>query len=100
MPDYAHPEVLVEVGWLAAHLDDPAVRVIELGDDPLAYAGGHIPGAVFWDVYATILRPDLHTQDDPAAVAALLGQAGITPETTVVLVDGRMATGAWGFWFL
>src|SRR4051812_22721393 len=100
MAEYAHPEVLVDVPWLADHLADADVRVIEISDDALAYAGGHIPGAVFWDFYATILRPDLHTLDDPAAVATLLGQAGITPATTVVLVGGQVAGGAWGFWFL
>jgi thiosulfate/3-mercaptopyruvate sulfurtransferase len=97
--DYAHPEVLVDAHWLADHLNDRAVRVVEVSDDPVAYEGGHIPGAVFWDFYATILRPDLRTEDDPAVVGALLGRAGITAATKVVLV-GRHAAGAWGFWFL
>src|SRR5215212_10880341 len=100
MTEYAHPEVLVDVQWLAAHLADPAVRVIEVSEDTVAYEGGHIPGSVFWDYYATILRPDLHTQDDPAAVAELFGRAGLTPDTMVVLVGGYSAAAAWGFWFL
>src|SRR5690349_19427455 len=100
MAEYAHPAVLVDVQWLADHLDDPAVRVIEVSEDAVAYEGGHIPGSIFWDYYATILRPDLHTQDDPTAAAALFGQAGLTPETTVVLVGGHTVAAAWGFWYL
>ena len=51
---YAHPEALVGAEWLAAHLDDPHVRVLDVsykqpGITPTAredYQRGHIPGAV------------------------------------------------------
>ncbi|MCS7296316.1 MAG: rhodanese-like domain-containing protein, partial [Dehalococcoidia bacterium] len=43
---YAHPEVLVDTQWVADHLNDPNVRIIESDEDPLLYASGHIPGAV------------------------------------------------------
>src|SRR6185437_16184525 len=51
---------LVSTDWLAAHLDDPKVRIIDatfklLGVLPLPvddYLAGHIPGAVFFDVDA------------------------------------------------
>ena len=43
---YAHPEVLVSTDWVAAHLDDPTVRIIESNEDQLLYPSGHIPGAV------------------------------------------------------
>ncbi len=42
---YAHPEVLVTTEWLAEHLDDPKVRIIESDEDVLLYDTGHIPGA-------------------------------------------------------
>lgn len=100
MAEYAHPDVLVDTQWLADHLNDPTVRVIEVGDDELAYIGGHIPGAVFWDFYKTILRPDLHTETDPERVGAILSAAGITPETLVVLVGAPAGMGPWGFWWL
>jgi len=32
---YAHPEVLVETGWLMEHLQDPKIRIIESDEDPL-----------------------------------------------------------------
>ncbi len=34
---YTHPEVLVETDWVAAHLDDPTVRIVEADEDPLLY---------------------------------------------------------------
>jgi len=52
MPDpfaargYARPEVLVSSEWLAEHLGDPEVRVVESNEDPLVYPSGHLPGAV------------------------------------------------------
>ena len=42
---YAHPESLVSTDWLAAHLDDPAIRIIESDEDVLLFDTGHIPGA-------------------------------------------------------
>ena len=43
---YVRPEVLVSTEWVAGHLDDPGVRVIESNEDPLLYSTGHVPGAV------------------------------------------------------
>ena len=43
---YAHPEVLVSTAWVAEHLNDPGVRLIESNEDLLLYETGHIPGAV------------------------------------------------------
>ena len=42
---YAHPEALVSTDWLAQHLDDPSVRILESDEDVLLYDMGHIPGA-------------------------------------------------------
>ena len=46
---YAHPEVLVSADWVADHLRDPKVRVVESDEDLLLYGQGHIPGAVMID---------------------------------------------------
>ena len=43
---YAHPEVLVSTDWVAPHLNDPSIRIIESNEDTLLYASGHVPGAV------------------------------------------------------
>lgn len=42
---YVNPHVLVSTGWLAEHLDDPGIRIIESDEDVLLYDTGHIPGA-------------------------------------------------------
>jgi len=41
---YAHPEVLVSTDWVASHLNDPSIRIIESNEDTLLYSSGHIPG--------------------------------------------------------
>src|SRR4051812_26550748 len=46
---YANPDVLVETAWVAAHLDDPRVRLVESDEDVLLYELGHLPGAVKLD---------------------------------------------------
>ena len=45
----AHPESIVETDWMAEHLGDPTVRLVEVDVDLEAYAQGHIPGALQWD---------------------------------------------------
>ena len=42
---YAHPEVLVSTEWVAAHLEDPAVRLLESDEDVLLFDAGDLPGA-------------------------------------------------------
>ena len=43
MAEYAHPEVLVDTTWVAEHLNDPNVRIVESNEDILLYDQGHIP---------------------------------------------------------
>jgi thiosulfate/3-mercaptopyruvate sulfurtransferase len=47
MAEYAHPEMLVSTEWVADHLNDPTVRIIESDEDILLYDVGHIPNADF-----------------------------------------------------
>jgi 3-mercaptopyruvate sulfurtransferase SseA len=42
-------QALVGPDWIAARLDDPSVRFVEIDVSPAAYTAGHIPGAVFWE---------------------------------------------------
>ena len=55
---YAKPDVLVTTEWLAEHLNDPSIRIIESNEDTLLYASGHIPGAVHVDWTARPQRSD------------------------------------------
>ena len=84
LAEYAHPEKLVTADWLAAHLDDPRVVIVESDEDVLLYDTGHIPGAVKVD-WHTELNDQL-TRDylDGEGFAHLMGEKGITRESTVV----------------
>ena len=98
---YAHREALVSTKWVAAHLDSPRVRLVEVSVDTAAYDNGHIPGAVGWswkvDTQDT-LRRDM---PDQAAFIALMQSAGIANDTTSVLygdMDNWFA--AYALWML
>ena len=54
---FAIPEALVTTEWLAAHLADPNIRIVESNEDPLLYSSGHIPGAVNIDWVADLNDP-------------------------------------------
>jgi thiosulfate/3-mercaptopyruvate sulfurtransferase len=101
MADYAHPEVLVTTDWVASHLNDPNLRLIEVDVDTSAYDQGHIPGAVGWNWQTQLqdtVRRDLADQRN---FGHLAGSAGLTPETTVILYgDNNNWFAAWGFWQL
>lgn len=86
---YAHPESLVSTDWVAEHLTDPKVRIIESNEDVLLYDTGHIPGAVHVD-----WRKDLNDQTvrdyiDPEGFSKLAESIGITPETTLVFYGDK-----------
>lgn len=98
---YADREALVSTEWVAAHLNDPNVRLVEVSVDTTSYDTGHIPGAIGWswkqDTQDT-LRRDMPDRD---AFLALMTQAGITNDTTVVLygdMDNWFA--AYALWML
>ena len=65
----AGPNVLVDPAWIAAHLDDPLVRLIEVDVSRAAYDAGHIPGAVLWNAYVDLRSPD-YTPIDQTGLAA------------------------------
>jgi len=98
--NYVHPEVLVDTQWLADHLDDSTLRIVEVDMSSQPYQGIHIPGAVFWNVLTDLLQPDLRLKLDPTAIAKLLSQSGIAPDTTVVAYGSYPGTGAFIFWLL
>ena len=82
--DYAHPERLVSTEWLAEHLDDPQVVVVESDEDVLLYETGHIPGAVKVDWHADLNDPLVRDYLDAEAFASLMSAKGIAPDSTVV----------------
>ena len=96
---YARPNVLVSTDWVAEHLNDPQIRVIESNEDPLLYTSGHIPGAVEVDWTRDLndrLRRDYL---DQAEFEALMSRLGITPEMTLVFYgDKNNWWATYAFW--
>ena len=87
--DYAHPERLVSTDWLAAHLGEPGLVVVESDEDVLLYETGHIPGAVKVD-WHTELNDQL-TRDylDADGFAELMSAKGIGRDSTVVFYGDK-----------
>jgi thiosulfate/3-mercaptopyruvate sulfurtransferase len=99
--DYAHPEVLVDTQWVADHLNDPKVKLIEVDVDTSAYDTGHIKGAIGldWrkDLQARPIR-DLLSKD---ALDALLSSKGVSnADTVLVYGDNNNWFAAWFVWNL
>src|SRR5918997_153776 len=96
---YAHPEVLVSTEWVAGHLTDPNVRLIESNEDTLLYASGHIPGAVHVDWTSDLndqIRRDYITRE---GFEALMSRIGATRDTTVVFYgDKNNWWACYAFW--
>ena len=88
------PGVQVDPDWVAGHLDDPAVRVVEVDVSPAAYDEGHIPGAVLWDAYRDLRHPD-YSPIDADELNALLSRSGIAPDSTVVFYGYAPYLGFW-----
>ena len=110
---------LVSTGWLADHLDDPRVRIVDIrgyvkttdlggGRQRAEYIGawdeyvaGHVPGAVYVDWTTDITDPDAAVKAQiapPERFAAAMGERGIGDEADVVIVDhtgGHFATRLW-----
>ncbi len=99
MTDYARPEVLVSTEWVAAHLNDPTVRVVEVDVDTTAYDQGHLLGAIGWNWQTQLqdeLRRDLTTKQ---GFDELCGRSGIASDSTVIVYgDNNNWFAAWAFW--
>jgi thiosulfate/3-mercaptopyruvate sulfurtransferase len=88
MADYAN-DVLVETDWVAEHLDDDDIRIVEVDENPALYAEAHIPGAIGFDWKADLqdqVKRDFLGPDD---FGALMGSRGIADDHTVVLYGDR-----------
>jgi thiosulfate/3-mercaptopyruvate sulfurtransferase len=82
-------DVLVETDWVADHLDDDSIRIVEVDENPGLYAEAHIPGAIGFD-----WKNDLQDQVkrdflDAEAFGELMGSRGISNDHTVVLYGDR-----------
>ncbi len=96
---YAHPEALVETGWLAEHLNDPKLRMIESDEDILLYDQGHLPGAVMIDWVGDLndkVRRDYLGRE---GFEKLCASKGIGNDTTVIFYgDKNNWWACYAFW--
>ena len=86
---YVHPEVLVSTEWVASHLDDPEVRIVESNEDPLLYSSGHIPGAAEVDWTRDLNDPVRRDYLNRDGFEALMRRIGATQDTVVVFYGDR-----------
>jgi len=98
--NYPHGEMLVETEWLAEHLNDPGLRIVD-ADYPQSYARAHLPGAVGH------LSPNIYlkTADgetflmEPERFAETMSRMGIGDDTAVVVYDSHQSLYAARFWW-
>lgn len=94
-------EVVVPTAWVAAHLDDPSVFPLQVDDDELLYASGHLPGAqpIGWD--SDLQAHGSRDIVEPAELSATLGRLGATPDDTIVVYGDRSNLwAAYAWWAL
>src|SRR5690606_23085256 len=80
--------VLVDAGWVEAHLDTSGVGIVQLDQDTTAYDKGHIRGAIKLDWKKDLQDPVRRDFIDKAGFEALLSERGIANDDTVVLYGG------------
>lgn len=109
------PGAVVSTDWLAGHLGDDGVRIVDTrwyldpsrrGRD--AYASGHIPGAVYLEIERDLSAPGgrrggpagRHPWPPPDQVERVMSAAGIGPDTFVVAYDDQSGSVAARLWFV
>jgi thiosulfate/3-mercaptopyruvate sulfurtransferase len=101
MAEYTNPDALVDTDWLAEHLDDGTIRVIEVDEDTTAYEKGHIRNAVGWNWFDDLHAKPRRDYVDQEGLSRLLQQAGVGRNTTVVLYGGNNNWfAAYAYWLL
>ncbi len=100
MAEYAK-DVLVEPEWLEAHLEDDAIRIVEVDENPALYQEAHIPGAIGFDWKADLQDQVRRDFLGPEAFGELFGRHGISNDHLVVLYGDRNNWfAAYTYWYL
>jgi thiosulfate/3-mercaptopyruvate sulfurtransferase len=87
-------DVLVTTEWITDHLDDPAVRFVEVDVSPANYNAGHLSGAVLWNAYGDLRNADFRPISHKD-VQQLVRRSGIAADTTVVVYGYGALLGFW-----
>ena len=97
--NYAQPDALVSTGWVAEHLNDPKVKLVEVDVDTHSYDKGHIKNAIGWNWQTQLQDKVTRNVVDPRSFAELCRRAGINNDDTVVLYgDNNNWFAAWALW--
>ena len=99
MAEYIHPEVLVSTQWVADHLNDHDIVIVESDEDILLYEIGHVPGAVKVDwqneLQDQLIRDYVNKED----FEKLMSEKGISNDSTVVFYGDKSNWWAcYAFW--
>ena len=96
---YAVPDVLVTTAWLAEHLDDKNLRLLECDEDILLFDFGHIRGAQKIDWHTDLNDPVMRDYVSREQFQVLLRRLGIDDNTLVVFYgDKNNWWAAYAFW--
>ena len=96
---YAHPEVLVSTEWLAEHLDDESLRILECDEDVLLYEVAHIPRAQKLDWHVDLNDPVIRDYVSREQFQELLRRLGIDESTPVLFYgDKNNWWASYAFW--
>ena len=99
MAEYARPGLLVSTQWVAEGLKDPKIRVIEVSVDAAAFDQGHIPGAVALNWFHDLEERPHRDIASKATMERLLGNAGVSPNTTIVVYgDNNNWFATYAYW--
>ncbi len=86
---YAHPDTLVTTQWVADHLNDPSIRLVESNEDILLYDTGHVPGAVKVDWHADLNDPVVRDYVSREQFEKLMRRLGIANDTTIIFYGDK-----------
>lgn len=96
---YVRPDLLVSTAWLADHLDDPKLRVLESDEDVLLYDTAHISGAQKIDWHEDLNDPVVRDYVSSEQFQALLRRKGIDESHTVIFYgDKNNWWAAYAYW--
>jgi len=90
----ARSPLLIDPDWLQDHLDDHGVRIVHVDVSAANYERAHIAGAVLWNIYSDLRRPDFQLVE-ASAVEGLVQASGIEAESVVVFTGYAPALGLW-----
>ncbi|MEE8045109.1 MAG: sulfurtransferase [Thermodesulfobacteriota bacterium] len=89
MAEYVHPEVLVSTQWVADHINDANIKIVESDEDILLYEVGHIESAIKIDWQTDLQDQLIRDYVDKEKFEQLLSDKGISNDTTVVFYGDK-----------